>query len=90
VHLQHARGGEAAHQRLAHLGRVGTSLRREQQRFSHRLDVERDDDLVADLAGLAIADAAKRNNIWDLRRAGLAKVMAGLTSIEEINSVTIE
>jgi len=37
-----------------------------------------------------IADAAKRNNIWDLRRAGLAKVMAGLTSIEEINSVTIE
>ncbi|NBP85752.1 MAG: type IV-A pilus assembly ATPase PilB [Mycobacteriaceae bacterium] len=37
-----------------------------------------------------IADAAKRNNIWDLRRSGLAKVMSGLTSIEEINSVTIE
>ena len=37
-----------------------------------------------------IADAAKRNEIWDLRRAGLAKVMSGLTSIEEINSVIIE
>ena len=37
-----------------------------------------------------INDAAKKNGIWDLRRAGLAKVQAGMTSLEEINSVTID
>jgi type IV pilus assembly protein PilB len=37
-----------------------------------------------------INDAAKKNGIWDLRRAGLAKAAAGLTSLEEINSVTID
>jgi len=37
-----------------------------------------------------ISDAAARAGVWDLRRAGLAKVRAGLTSLEEINSVTIE
>ncbi|HUG72671.1 MAG TPA: type IV-A pilus assembly ATPase PilB [Steroidobacteraceae bacterium] len=39
---------------------------------------------------LDIGDAARRNGVWDLRRAGLAKVAAGLTSLEEINSVTID
>ena len=37
-----------------------------------------------------IADAAARSDMWDLRRSGLAKVMSGLTSIEEINSVIID
>jgi type IV pilus assembly protein PilB len=37
-----------------------------------------------------IADAAARAGVWDLRRSGLAKVSAGVTSLEEINSVTIE
>jgi type IV pilus assembly protein PilB len=37
-----------------------------------------------------INDAAKKNGVWDLRRAGLAKAAAGLTSLEEINSVTID
>ena len=37
-----------------------------------------------------ISDAAKKNGVWDLRRAGLAKAAAGLTSLEEINSVTID
>jgi type IV pilus assembly protein PilB len=37
-----------------------------------------------------IADAAAKNGVWDLRRAGLSKVRAGMTSLEEINSVTIE
>jgi type IV pilus assembly protein PilB len=37
-----------------------------------------------------ISDAAKKNGIWDLRRAGLNKAAAGLTSLEEINSVTID
>jgi type IV pilus assembly protein PilB len=37
-----------------------------------------------------INDQAKKNGIWDLRRAGLAKAASGLTSLEEINSVTID
>ncbi len=37
-----------------------------------------------------IADQAAKEGVWDLRRAGLEKVKAGMTSIEEINSVTIE
>ncbi len=37
-----------------------------------------------------VSDAAARSGVWDLRRAGLAKVRAGMTSLEEINSVTIE
>ena len=37
-----------------------------------------------------IADQAAKEGVWDLRRAGLEKVKAGLTSLAEINSVTIE
>jgi len=37
-----------------------------------------------------IADQATKEGVWDLRRAGLEKVRAGMTSIAEINSVTIE
>lgn len=37
-----------------------------------------------------IGDQADKEGVWDLRRAGLEKVKAGLTSLEEINSVTIE
>ncbi|MBS0387014.1 MAG: type IV-A pilus assembly ATPase PilB [Proteobacteria bacterium] len=37
-----------------------------------------------------IADQANKEGVWDLRRAGLEKVKAGMTSIAEINSVTIE
>jgi type IV pilus assembly protein PilB len=37
-----------------------------------------------------ISDQAAKEGVWDLRRAGLEKVKAGLTSIEEVNSVTIE
>jgi type IV pilus assembly protein PilB len=37
-----------------------------------------------------IADQAKKEGVWDLRRAGLEKVRQGLTSLEEVNSVTIE
>jgi len=28
--------------------------------------------------------------VWDLRRAGLEKVKSGMTSLEEVNSVTVE
>ena len=37
-----------------------------------------------------ISDQAKKEGVWDLRRAGLEKVKSGLTSLEEVNSVTIE
>src|SRR5688572_12099085 len=37
-----------------------------------------------------IADHAAKEGVWDLRRAGLEKVRQGLTSLEEVNSVTIE
>ncbi|MGA8093339.1 MAG: type IV-A pilus assembly ATPase PilB [Steroidobacteraceae bacterium] len=37
-----------------------------------------------------IGDQAAKEGVWDLRRAGLEKVRAGLTSLEEVNSVTVE
>jgi type IV pilus assembly protein PilB len=37
-----------------------------------------------------IADQAAKEGVWDLRRAGLDKVKQGLTSLDEVNSVTIE
>jgi type IV pilus assembly protein PilB len=37
-----------------------------------------------------IGDEAAKEGVWDLRRSGLEKVKAGLTSLEEINSVTID
>ena len=37
-----------------------------------------------------IGDQAAKEGIWDLRRSGLEKVKSGLTSLEEINSVTID
>ena len=37
-----------------------------------------------------IGDQAAKEGVWDLRRSGLEKVKQGLTSLEEVNSVTIE
>jgi type IV pilus assembly protein PilB len=37
-----------------------------------------------------IGTQAAKEGVWDLRRAGLEKVKAGLTSLEEVNSVTTE
>jgi type IV pilus assembly protein PilB len=39
---------------------------------------------------ISINDQATKDGIWNLRRSGLQKVRDGLTSLEEINSVTIE
>jgi type IV pilus assembly protein PilB len=41
-------------------------------------------------SAVEITDQAAREGVWNLRRAGLEKVKAGLTSIQEINSVTID
>ncbi len=37
-----------------------------------------------------LADQAAKDGVWNLRRAGLQKVMDGITSLEEINSVTLD
>jgi type IV pilus assembly protein PilB len=37
-----------------------------------------------------IGDQAAKDGIWTLRRSGLNKVKNGLTSLEEVNNVTIE
>jgi type IV pilus assembly protein PilB len=37
-----------------------------------------------------IGDQATKDGIWNLRRSGLQKVIDGVTSLEEVNNVTIE
>ena len=37
-----------------------------------------------------IRDEARKEGVWDLRTAGLKKVMDGLTTLEEVNRVTVE
>jgi type IV pilus assembly protein PilB len=37
-----------------------------------------------------IDDQATKDGVWNLRRSGLEKVKSGVTSLEEINSVTID
>ncbi|NNF66261.1 MAG: type IV-A pilus assembly ATPase PilB, partial [Gammaproteobacteria bacterium] len=39
---------------------------------------------------LQIAEQANEEGVWDLRRAGLQKVVDGITSLEEINRVTVD
>jgi type IV pilus assembly protein PilB len=41
-------------------------------------------------SAVEIGEQAAKEGVWDLRRAGLEKVKSGLTSLEEVNSVTIE
>ena len=37
-----------------------------------------------------IADQAKADGVWDIRISGLAKVRSGMTSLAEVNRVTVE
>jgi type IV pilus assembly protein PilB len=46
--------------------------------------------IMANGNALQIADQARKEGVNDLRRSGLEKVRAGLTSLEEINRVTTE
>lgn len=46
--------------------------------------------ILAGGSAVEIAEQAAKAGVWDLRRSGLEKVKAGITSLEEINSVTIE
>jgi type IV pilus assembly protein PilB len=46
--------------------------------------------ILASGSAVDISDQAAKEGVWDLRRSGLEKVKNGLTSLEEVNSVTIE
>src|SRR3954464_10119933 len=46
--------------------------------------------ILAGGSAVDISEQAGKDGVWDLRRSGLEKVKAGLTSLEEVNSVTIE
>jgi type IV pilus assembly protein PilB len=37
-----------------------------------------------------INDQARKEGVWDLRKSGLKKVKDGMTSLEEVNAVTVE
>ncbi len=46
--------------------------------------------ILAGGSAVDISDQSAKEGFWDLRRSGLEKVKSGVTSLEEINSVTIE
>ncbi|HEY7890029.1 MAG TPA: type IV-A pilus assembly ATPase PilB [Steroidobacteraceae bacterium] len=46
--------------------------------------------ILAGGSAVEIGDQAAKEAVWDLRRSGLEKVRTGLTSLEEVNSVTID
>jgi type IV pilus assembly protein PilB len=46
--------------------------------------------ILAQGSAVDIATQAAKEGVWDLRRSGLEKVKSGLTSLEEVNSVTTE
>jgi type IV pilus assembly protein PilB len=46
--------------------------------------------ILAAGSAVEISDQAEKEGVWNLRRSGLEKVKAGLTSLEEVNSVTTE
>jgi type IV pilus assembly protein PilB len=46
--------------------------------------------ILQDGNAVDIADQSAKEGIWDLRKSGLSKVKAGITSLEEINQCTVE
>ncbi len=46
--------------------------------------------ILQDGTAVDIAAQAAAEGIWDLRRSGLAKVKAGITSLDEVNQCTVE
>jgi type IV pilus assembly protein PilB len=46
--------------------------------------------ILQDGNAVDIATQCAKEGIWDLRRSGLAKVKAGLTSLDEVNQCTTE
>jgi type IV pilus assembly protein PilB len=46
--------------------------------------------ILQDGNAVDIAKQSAREGIWDLRKSGLSKVKAGITSLEEVNQCTVE
>ena len=46
--------------------------------------------ILAQGSAVDISTQAAKEGVWDLRRSGLEKVKSGITSLEEVNSVTTE
>ena len=46
--------------------------------------------ILAGGSAVEIGQQAAKESVWDLRRSGLEKVKSGLTSLEEVYSVTTE
>ena len=46
--------------------------------------------ILQDGNAVDIAAQSAKEGIWDLRKSGLAKVKAGITSLEEVNQCTVE
>jgi type IV pilus assembly protein PilB len=46
--------------------------------------------ILAGGSAVDIGQQAAKEGVWDLRRSGLEKIKSGLTSIQEVNSVTVE
>jgi type IV pilus assembly protein PilB len=46
--------------------------------------------ILAGGSAVDIGAQAAKEGVWDLRRSGLEKVKAGLTSIDEVNSITVD
>jgi type IV pilus assembly protein PilB len=46
--------------------------------------------ILAGGSAVEIGAQAAKEGVWDLRRSGLEKVRNGITSLEEVNSVTVE
>ena len=45
---------------------------------------------IEEANAVVLADQATKEGIWDIRRSGLQKVADGITSLAEVNRVTVE
>jgi type IV pilus assembly protein PilB len=46
--------------------------------------------IMAGGSAIDIKAQAAREGVWGLRRAGLSKVRQGITSLDEVNQVTVD
>ena len=66
-----------AHQSLTHPRRIGAGLGGEQQRFGHRLDCKRHDDLIGNFRGLPVAGFADQGDVLPINsRTGFTRSKA--------------
>ena len=70
----------------------GTDLLKEVAVFAERADISEEIQRIILGSGMAtdIATQAQREGVRDLRQSGLLKVRAGMTTLEEVISVTNE